>query len=172
MMFVDKSFNVPTHYNKFHILIHWLVVIIILLQMINGDKIALELLALRNDGIKNDGNTSNSQIHILGGLFIFLLMTIRVFLRIKFGVPVPTNETNSLSKLLSAFVHLGIYLVLFAIPLTGLAAFLTLNVDLGIAHKVLINILYVFVIIHLIGVAYHQIFLGDNIMQRITSWKS
>ena len=172
MKFVKKRLNVPTHYNRFHILIHWLVVVTILLQMITGDKIALEFFELRNDAIKNGGNKSNSQIHILGGLFIFLLMAIRVFLRVKFGVPVPTNETSSLLKLLSAFVHLGIYLVLFAIPLTGLAAFLTLNVDLGIAHKVLINILYVFVIIHLIGVAYHQIFLGDNIMQRITSWKS
>ena len=172
MKFVKKRLNVPTHYNRFHILIHWLVVVTILLQMITGDKIALEFFELRNDAIKNDGNKSNSQIHILGGLFIFSLMAIRVFLRIKFGVPVPTKETNSLLKPISAFVHLGIYLVLFAIPLTGLAAFLTLNVDLGIAHKVLINILYVFVIIHLIGVAYHQIFLGDNIMQRITSWKS
>ena len=66
-------------------------------------------------------------------------MAIRVFLRIKFGVPVPTKETNSLLKLLSAFVHLGIYLVLFAIPLTGLAAFLTLYtgydyVKKGIGH--------------------------------------
>ena len=172
MKFSKKKLIIPTQYNKFHILIHWLVVLSILLQMISGDKIASEFLAHRNDPITNEEGTSNSQIHILGGLFIFLLMAIRVFLRIKFGVPVPTKETNSLLKLLSAFVHLGIYLVLFAIPLTGLAAFLTLNVDLGIAHKVLINILYVFVIIHLIGVAYHQIFLGDNIMQRITSWKS
>ena len=99
-------------------------------------------------------------------------MAIRVFLRIRFGVPAPTNKANDPLKFLSTFVHLGIYLVLFAIPLTGLVAFLTLNVDLGIAHKILINILYIFVIIHLIGVAYHQIFLGDNIMQRITSWKS
>ena len=73
MTFVDKSFNVPTHYNKFHILIHWLVVIIILLQMITGDKIALEFLALRNEGIKNDGNRSNIQIHIIGAYFYFYL---------------------------------------------------------------------------------------------------
>ena len=172
MKFSKKNLVLPSQYNKFHVLIHWLVVLTILLQMISGDNIASEFLTLRNSPITNEASTSNSQIHILGGLLIFLLMAIRVFLRIKFGVPVPTKETNSLLKRLSAFVHLGIYLVLFAIPLTGLAAFLTLNVDLGIAHKVLINILYVFVIIHLIGVAYHQIFLGDNIMQRITSWKS
>ena len=171
MMFAKKSLNVPTHYNKFHILIHWLIVVIILLQMITGDKIALEFLALRNQVINIDGNTSNSQIHMLGGLFIILLMAIRVFLRIKFGVPAPTKKTNDPLKFLSTFVHLGIYLVLFAIPITGLLAFSTINVDLGIAHKILVNILYFFVIIHLIGVAYHQIFLGDNIMERITSWK-
>lgn len=48
MMSANKSLIVPTHYNKFHILIHWLVVVVILLQMITGDKIALEFLALRN----------------------------------------------------------------------------------------------------------------------------
>ena len=171
MMFAKKSLNVPTHYNKFHILIHWLIVVIILLQMITGDKIAVEFLALRNQAINNDGNTSNSQIHLLGGLFIILLMAVRVFLRIKFGAPAPTEKTNDPLKFLSTFVHLGIYLVLFAIPISGLLAFSTINVDLGIAHKILVNILYLFVIIHLIGVAYHQIFLGDNIMERITSWK-
>ena len=171
-MSANKSLNIPTHYNKFHILIHWLVVVIILFQMITGDKIALEFLALRNEAITNNGNTSNSQIHILGGIFIFLLMAIRIFLRIKFGVPIPTKKTNALLTFLSTFVYLGIYFVLFAIPITGLSAFLTVNVDLGIAHKILVNILYLFIMIHLIGVAYHQIFLGDNIMQRITSWKS
>ena len=171
MMFADKRLNVPTHYNKFHILIHWLVVIVILLQMNTGDKIALEFLALRNEGIKNDGNTSNSQIHILGGFLLILLMAIRIFLRIKFGVPAPTRKTNDLLKFLSTLVHLGIYLILFAIPITGLLAFSTVNVELGIAHKILVNVLYIFVIIHLIGVAYHQLFLADNIMERITTWK-
>ena len=170
-MFKNKSVDVPTHYNKFHILIHWLVVVIILIQMITGDKIALEFLAIRNQVINIDGNTSNSQIHMLGGLFIILLMAIRVFLRIKFGVPAPTKKTNDPLKFLSTFVHLGIYLILFAIPITGLLAFSTINVNLGIAHKILVNILYLFVIFHLIGVAFHQIFLGDNIMERITSWK-
>ena len=171
MMSANKSLNIPTHYNKFHILIHWLVVVIILLQMITGDKVALEFLALRNEPITNNGNTSNSEIHIIGGVFIFLLMAIRIFLRIRFGVPIPTKKTNYLLKFLSTFVHLGIYFVFFAIPITGLLAFSTSNVDLGLAHKILVNILYLFVIIHLIGVAFHQIFLGDNIMERITSWK-
>ena len=170
-MFAKKKFNVPTRYNRFHILIHWLVVITILLQMITGDKIALEFFEIRNEAIKNDGNTTNSQIHILGGVFIVLLMAIRVFLRIKFGVPAPTKKTNDPLKFLSTFVHFGIYLVLFAIPITGLLAFSTANVELGITHKILVNVLYLFVITHLIGVAYHQIFLADNIMERITSWK-
>ena len=95
-MSANKSLNFPTHYNKFHILIHWLVVVIILFQMITGDKIALEFLALRNEAITNNGNTSNSQIHVLGGVFIFLLMAIRIFLRIKCGVPIPTKKTNAL----------------------------------------------------------------------------
>ena len=108
---------------------------------------------------------------MLGGSFIILLTATGVFLRIKFGAPAPTNKANDPFKFLSTFVYLGIYLVFFAIPITGLLAFSTVNVELGIAHKVLVNGLYLFVIIHLIGVAYHQIFLADNIMERITSWK-
>ena len=96
MMFATKSLIVPTHYNKFHILIHWIIVFVILLQMITGDRIALEFLALRNEAITNNENISNSQIHVLGGVFIFLLMAIRIFLRIKCGVPIPTKKTNAL----------------------------------------------------------------------------
>ena len=148
-MSASKSLNIPTHYNKFHILIHWLVVVIILFQMITGDKIALEFLALRNEAITNNGNTSNSQSHILGGIFIFLLMAIRIFLRIKFRVPTPTKKTNALLKFLSTFVHMGIYFILFAIPITGLLAFSTVNIDLGISHKILVNILYLLSLIHI-----------------------
>ena len=83
MKFSKKKLIIPTQYNKFHILIHWLVVLTILLQMISGDKIALEFLAHRNDPTANEGSTNNSQIHILGGLFIFLLMAIRVFFENK-----------------------------------------------------------------------------------------
>ena len=79
MMFASKSLIVPIHYNKFHILIHWIVVFVILLQMITGDKIALEFLALRNEAITNNGNTSNSQFHILGGVFIFFLWLLELF---------------------------------------------------------------------------------------------
>ena len=140
-MSANKSLNIPTHYNKFHILTHWLVVVIILFQMITGDKIALEFLALRNEAITNNGNTSNSQFHILGGVSIFLLMAVRIFLRIKFGIPIPTKKTNALLKFLSTFVHLAIYFILFAIPITGLLAFSTVNIDLGIAHKILVNML-------------------------------
>ena len=96
MMFASKSLMVPTHYNKFHILIHWIVIFFILLQMITGDKIALEFLALRNEAITNNGNTSNSQFHILGGVFIFLLMAIRIFLRIKFGSLFPQKNKCSI----------------------------------------------------------------------------
>ncbi|MDA9703192.1 hypothetical protein N9U70_01515, partial [Paracoccaceae bacterium] len=119
-MFASKSLIVPTHYNIYQILIHWIVVFVILLQMITGDKIALEFLALRNEAITNNGNTNNTQFHILGGAFIFLLMAIRIFLRIKLGVPITTKKTNALLKFLSTFVHLGIYFILFAIPITGL----------------------------------------------------
>ena len=108
-MFASKSLIVPTHYNKFHILIHWIIVFFILLQMITGDKIALEFLTLRNETITNSANISNSQFHILGGAFIFLLMAVRIFLRIKFGVPTPTKKTNALLKFLSTFEHWGIY---------------------------------------------------------------
>ena len=117
------------------------------------------------------GIQATVKIHIIGGLLLILLMAIRVFLRIKFGVPAPTTKSNNSLKCLSTFVHLGIYVILFAIPITGLLAFSTVNVELGIAHKILVNVLYLFVITHLIGVAYHQIFLADNIMERITSWK-
>ncbi len=78
-MSANKSLNIPTHYNKFHILIHWLVVVIILFQMITGDKIALEFLALRNEAITNNGNTSNSQFHILEAYLYFYLWLLEFF---------------------------------------------------------------------------------------------
>ena len=108
---------------------------------------------------------------MLGGSFIILLTATGVILRIEFGALAPTNKANDPFKFLLTLVYLGIYLVFFAIPITGLLAFSTINVDLGLAYKILINVFYLFIIIHLIGVAFHQIFLGDNIMERITSWK-
>ena len=107
MMFASKSLIIPTHYNKFHILIHWIVVFVILLQMITGDKIALEFLALRNETITNNGNTSNSQIHVLGGVFIFLLIAISNFSKNKVWCPYSPKKNKCSIEIFINFCAFG-----------------------------------------------------------------
>ena len=107
MMFASKSLIVPTHYNKFHILIHWIIVFFILLQMITGDKIALEFLALRNETITNNGNTSNSQFHILGGAFIIFTYGYQNFSKNKIWYPYSHKKNKCSIEIFINFCAFG-----------------------------------------------------------------
>lgn len=158
-------------FSKYQVIVHWLVACFILFQIATGSTMSNDFLALKDGKISIEEVHKNSWYHFFFGLTIFLLMVIRFILRIILGVPKPTKQSSSLTIILAKIIHWLFYLVLFIVPISGFVAWNTSNLLIGNLHSASVNALYVLVLIHLIAIVYHQIFLEDNLIDRMTSFK-
>ena len=158
-------------FSRYQVIIHWLVACFVLFQIATSSAISNDFLALKDGKISIEEVDQNSWYHLFFGLTIFLLMVIRFILRIILGVPKPTKQSSSMTIILAKIIHWLFYLVLFLVPISGFVAWNTSNVFIGDLHTASVNALYVLVLIHLIAIVYHQIFLEDNLIDRMTSFK-
>ncbi len=158
-------------FSKYQVIVHWLVACFILFQIATGSTMSNDFLALKDGKISIEEVHKNSWYHLFFGLTIFLLMVIRFILRIILGVPKPTKQSSSLTIILAKIIHWLFYLVLLIVPISGFVAWNTSNLLIGNLHSASVNALYVLVLIHLIAIVYHQIFLEDNLIDRMTSFK-
>ena len=158
-------------FSKYQVIVHWLVASFILFQIATGSTMSNDFLALKDGKISVEEVDKNSWYHLVFGLTIFLLMVIRFILRIIIGVPKPTKKSSSLTIILAKIIHWLFYLVLFIVPISGFVAWSTSNVLIGNLHTASVRALYVLVLTHLIAIVYHQIFLEDNLIDRMTSFK-
>ncbi len=158
-------------FSKYQVIVHWLVACFVLFQIATGGTISSDFLALKDGKISIQEVSENSWYHLFFGLTIFLLMIIRLILRIFLGVPRPTEQSSSITIILAKIIHWLFYMVLFIVPISGFAAWNTSNLFIGNLHTASVNVLYAIVLIHLIAIVYHQIFLEDNLIDRMTSYK-
>ena len=158
-------------FSRYQVIVHWLVACFVLFQIATASTMSNDFLALKDGRISIEEVNQNSWYHLVFGLAIFLLMIIRFILRITLGVPKPTKQSSSITIILAKIIHWLFYLVLFIVPISGFVAWNTSNVFIGNLHTSSVNALYVLVLIHLIAIVYHQIFLEDNLVDRMTSFK-
>ena len=158
-------------FSKYQVIVHWLVACFVLFQIATGSTMSNDFLALKDGKISIEEVHKNSWYHFFFGLTIFLLMVIRFILRIILGVPKPTKQSSSITIILAKIIHWLFYLILFVVPISGFVAWNTSNLLIGNLHTASVNALYVLVLIHLVAIVYHQIFLEDNLIDRMTSFK-
>ena len=158
-------------FSRYQVIIHWLVACFVLFQIATSSTISNDFLALKDGKISIEEVDQNSWYHLFFGLTIFLLMVIRLILRIILGVPKPTKQSSSITIILAKIIHWLFYLILFVVPISGFVAWNTSNLLIGNLHTASVNALYVLILIHLVAIVYHQIFLEDNLIDRMTSFK-
>ena len=113
--------------------------------------------------VECDFFTSHHQV----GLFIFGLMIVRIGIRLYFGAPMLSNKVPFIIKILGKISHLSLYLLVIAMPITGLLGW---YVDSGIIlsiHKGLSKALLSLILIHICTVGFHEGILGSSLMQRM-----
>lgn len=128
--------------------------------------------------------------HKLAGFSLLALVLLRLLYRLIFGTPGDEPTLNTFQVVASRVVHLGMYILLVAIPLSGwigTSAFGALTTVGGIqlpaivgqdkalaeqafaVHEVLGQMLLVLIVIHVLAALYHYLIRRDNVMARMTS---
>ncbi len=162
-------------------LFHWIIVVLILL---------IAYLGLTMTGLPNGPRKINIYaLHKSIGLTILALVTLRLLWRLYAGAPTPVVGTPSWQHRIASLTHFGLYVLLFAMPLSGwlfnsaagyplqwfklfnLPAIAARNEDLKAlaetAHSTMFWILVVLVLAHAGAAFYHHLFQNDDTLSRM-----
>lgn len=104
--------NTPTAYGSVQKTLHWLMALFVLSQFV----IAWIFTNLPKNNLLRG---QLFQVHALIGLFVFLLVILRIFWRSSNPRVLPLDTLSSIEKTASGSVHLFLYLAMVLMPLSG-----------------------------------------------------
>ena len=154
-------------YSRTQIILHWTIAVLILLQFLNQEL--MEAAWHARTGTPEPGEGSGMPFpHIIIGVVVLLLAVWRLTLRLRRGVPGRAPHENTFISLAAKATHIGLYALIFLMPLTGaLAWFGGVEVSARI-HVVLRWVLFWLVVLHIAGALFEQFVLRSNVLRRIT----
>ena len=157
----------PARYSAIQIALHWAVFTLVVVQLLTGGLMADYFRALMRAG-EDRPLMGNAVWHIVSGILILIFMLTRLALRYSHGAPPPKADSPDWDKLLSKLNHWLFYVVLIAMPVVGLAAYLIPSEAMGELHENTVPVLLALVALHLAGVVYHQFIRKDGLIRRMT----
>ena len=154
-----------TGYSRIQIVLHWVVAVLIILQFAFHEWISDAW-----DVIEKGGTADISVLvraHIIGGILIFLLAAHRLRVRPKTGVPTPPKNEHKMLKMVANLTHWSFYALMFALPISGAAAWFGGIGKAADAHEILRGILLALVALHVLAALAHHFVLKTDVMARM-----
>ncbi|MBE0554349.1 MAG: cytochrome b/b6 domain-containing protein [Rhodobacteraceae bacterium] len=156
---------VPAGYSRTQIALHWVVVLLILAQFLFHEPMAEAW-----DVVEDGGAAVTSAgvlLHIIGGIAVLVFALWRLALRMTRGVPALPANDPPLQRLAAHLGHWGLYALMVAVPLSGMAAWGGGIKAAGEAHEVLKTLLLLLVLVHVAAALWHQFWLKDGLIDRM-----
>lgn len=158
-----QSFSVPQR------VLHWLTAILVLFNLLLPDGMNEWRRATRQAGTATSDQVSSANIHAYVGIAILLLVAMRLLLRFTTGVPGSPSEEPMIFRVGAKLAHAALYLMLIAMPVTGIAAYYFGADTAGSIHAdVLKVILWGLIGAHVLGALVHQFYWKTNVLRRMT----
>ncbi|WP_149140422.1 cytochrome b [Gemmobacter caeruleus] len=155
----------PTGYSRSQIVLHWLTALVILWQFVANDAMGAAWRAVRQ------GNTPAFDplvlAHVAGGVIVLAFALWRLVLRKTRGAPPPPADEAPALKLAAAATHIGLYLVMILLTVSGGMAWFGGVTSAGEVHEVLTTLLLVLIGLHVVAALWHQFWLRDGLMDRM-----
>lgn len=155
-----------TRYTTAQILIHWLTLILIVGAFFTHEAMEEIVRQLSRGAATIEPGTPTP--HTVMGAIVLVLTLVRIVLRITKGAP---PEPAGQSRLITVAAHAGhgvLYLLLIALPASGIAAWFGGIEAAGRAHGVLFTAMLVVVLGHAAMALFHQFVLKDGLISRMS----
>lgn len=156
-----------TKYSLAQRLIHWLTLLLMIGSFVSHeamDALYERVIAAGGETIEM---TLGGRAHVALGLSVLALTLLRLVLRFVQGAPAPVAGQSAMVTLASAMVHGALYVLLLAMPLTGMMAWGGGIEAAGEVHEMLFILLFVLVGGHAAAALAHQFVFKDNLMARM-----
>jgi len=152
-------------YSKAQIGLHWLVLILVSVQLLFAENMT-EMVDAADEGKVVPGDVALfGNMHYWIGIGLLAIMLARLGLRLFRGAPVHSGGP-SISGILAVTVHGALYVVLIGAPILGLVAYYGLA-DVGDLHALVRPALFVLVGLHIVGALVGQFVRKDGTLYRM-----
>lgn len=148
-------------YSRTQIVLHWVVALLI---------VALYLPVSRSAVLLPESHGPLSlplTLHVWGGLLILPLMAWRFWLRQRRGVPQPESLEPTFLRGVGRLAHLSLYVILFALPISGIAFWFAGQPWGRTAHEVLRVLLLALAGMHTTAALMHHFALRNRVLLRM-----
>jgi cytochrome b561 len=158
--------------NRFSVtqrVLHWSVALLVFFNLLFPDGMNAWRHITRNGGIASTTEISAANIHAYVGIAILVLAVARLVLRATQGVPPEVPEEPWPFRVAARIAHFALYFLLFAMPMSGMAAYYFGFESLGSLHADLLKvILWCLIGAHVAGALVHQFYWRTNVLRRMT----
>ena len=157
----------PAGYTGMQILLHWVIAALVIFQVVFGEEIKPAYRAFRRATEPAAADLFNARIHVYIGIAVLVLAFWRVIIRFVHGVPLlPANE-NPILRWIAIATHGVLYLVIFGMPLTGMAAWYLGLGEIGDLHELGKPVIIVFVTLHAAAALWQHFFAKTDVLMRM-----
>ena len=161
-----KLVEARSGYSHLQMGIHWLVVLMVVVQLIIGDSMT-EMIEAIEDGEPVAGSDALwGTVHYWLGIAIFAVMLLRLAVRLTTGVPPHAGTQPGWQIAAANIVHWAFYVVLLAVPVSGLVAYYGIA-DVGELHGLSKPLLILLIAIHVGAAFYNQFVRKDGTLMRM-----
>ena len=148
------------------IALHWTVGVLIVFNLLMGDDMS-ELWRQIERGAVVPTPTA-AWIHIIVGVAVLALVAWRLALRLTRGVPAAPEGEGPVMRLAGQAGHIALYVLMIAMPVTGLLAWFGGVTSLADLHgELLKTLLWVMIALHVAAALYHQFILKNGLLNRM-----
>ncbi|TCL72749.1 cytochrome b/b6 domain-containing protein [Rhizobium sp. BK251] len=159
----------PVSFSLSQRVVHWVTALLVSFNLLFSDGMEQWNRAMRRTGSATADQIASANIHAYVGIAILILVALRLVLRFKSGVPVAPPEEPAIFRLGAKLAHALLYLLLIAMPFTGIGAYYFGNGAAGGLHAdVLKVLLWIVIVAHVFGALVHQFYWKTDVLRRMT----
>ena len=156
-------------YSRTQIVLHWAIFALIVLQFVFHEPMDEAWRQVRR-GLVVEFSPAIAQ-HVVGGMLVLVLVLLRLFIRVRRGAPaLPENEPASL-KFAAHATHMGLYLLMLLMPISGAMAWIGGIHAAGDAHEVMKTLMLLLVFVHIAGALFQAFILKTDVMARMARFR-
>jgi len=155
-----------TGYSTTQVALHWAVVALVAFQYLAHSGIENRWFAIQT-GRPSPDDVILSNMHVVAGILVLVLIVTRIYLRITRGVPPPPANEPWILKLVADGVHYALYLLLLLLPLSGVAAWFFEVEAAASAHRLFKTLLLAAVALHIGGALFQHFLLRSEVLIRM-----
>jgi len=161
--------SMPSKYSPMQRLLHWTIALLIFLNLLFPDGMNAWHHVVRQGGKPSADDVSAANIHAYVGIAILVLAMLRLGVRFIQGVPDEAANEPALFRIAARLAHVALYVFIFAMPLSGIAAYYFGVELLGSVHADILKVmLWALIVAHVVGALAHQFYWKTDVLRRMT----